>query len=72
MDHAACDESHDDIPQIIPTSWTIAGTPDVNADGKNDVLWQNTDGSVALWTMRDASNHTADVPAVIPGDWLIA
>ena len=31
---------------------------DFNGDGKADLMWQNTDGSIVLWTM-DGVNHTS-------------
>ena len=39
-------------PGAIDTAWRIAGTGDFNADGHRDLLWQHTDGWVAVWLMR--------------------
>jgi len=33
------------------TSWHVIGTGDYNGDGFSDILWQNTDGTVAIWEM---------------------
>jgi len=30
------------------------GTGDFNADGKADIIWQNTDGTPAVWLMAPA------------------
>jgi hypothetical protein len=32
-------------------SWQVAGTGDFDSDGKSDILWQHTNGSVAIWRM---------------------
>ena len=32
--------------------WRIKGTGDFFGNGRSDILWQNTDGSVAIWDMR--------------------
>ena len=45
-------------------SWQIKGTGDFNGDGKSDILWQNTDGTAAIWLMN-GMNATA-VGAVGP------
>jgi hypothetical protein len=39
--------------------WSVVnGRSDFNGDGKTDLLWGNTDGSIATWTM-DGVNNTA-------------
>ena len=34
---------------------TSIGTGDFNGDGKADILWQNTDGTPAVWLMDGTS-----------------
>ncbi len=59
-------------------SWTIAGLSDFNGDGKADILWRNSDGTLVDWSM-DRSNIssstvlTSNGAAVTPdASWTIA
>ena len=36
-------------------SWHLKGTGDFNGDGLSDLLWQNDDGTVAVWDMNGTS-----------------
>jgi hypothetical protein len=36
-------------------SWSIAGVGDFNGDGHADVLWRQSNGTIALWLMNDGS-----------------
>ena len=38
--------------------WQVAGTGDFDGDGNADILWQNADGTPAIWLM----NGTPDPP----------
>ena len=32
-------------------SWQIEGSSDFNGDNRSDILWQNSDGTPAVWLM---------------------
>ena len=36
-------------------SWHVIGTGDFNGDGKSDILWQNNNGTYAIWEMNGTS-----------------
>ena len=49
------------------------GSPkvDANGDGKNDLLWRNSDGTIALWQM-DGSRIAGGLNLAVPNSWGIA
>jgi phosphodiesterase/alkaline phosphatase D-like protein len=44
---------------------------DFNGDGKSDILWRNTDGSVATWSMNGSTPSAGSVGTLTAG-WTIA
>ena len=46
-------------------SWQIKATGDFNGDGKSDILWQNADGTPAIWLM-DGRTCRPTVPPARP------
>jgi hypothetical protein len=39
-------------PVAPGSSWKVANVGDFNGDSKNDILWRNTNGTLAVWTMN--------------------
>ena len=63
----------------VDTAWQIAGTSslvqstgDFDADGKADILWRKTDGSVGIWLMNDSTPKAQAGAGVIDTAWQIA
>jgi hypothetical protein len=44
--------------------WTVRSVIDLNGDGKTDLVWQNTNGAVAVWLMN--GTKAASMPALNP------
>jgi ELWxxDGT repeat protein len=59
-------------------SWSVAGTGDFNGDGNADILWRDTSGEVAIWTMNgntitSGADVTSGGSAVRPdASWSVA
>jgi probable HAF family extracellular repeat protein len=59
-------------------SWSVAGIGDFNGDGADDILWQNTNGSLAMWLMNGSTIESSVTPtcqgsAVSPSaSWSVA
>ena len=49
------------------SSWQVIGTGDFNSDGHSDILWQNTNGQVAIWEMNGDHIDGGGVVSANPG-----
>jgi hypothetical protein len=58
----------------VALSWQVAGTGDFNGDGRDDILWRNTDGQLSDW-LGTASGGFIDngavFHAIVSADWRI-
>ncbi len=45
-------------------TWSIAGTGDFDGDSRADILWRNTDGTLATWFMNGANIQSSGSPNV--------
>lgn len=57
----------------VSSSWAVAGTPDLDGDGRSDVLWRNTSsGVVSAWLMNGASRvGGGTVTSTVSNAWKI-
>jgi hypothetical protein len=52
--------------------WSVTTAQgDLNADGKDDLFWQHTDGSAAAWLM-DGTNRVACVDLGHAAGWMVS
>jgi hypothetical protein len=51
----------------LSSSWSLAGVGDFNGNGTSDLLWRNTDGALAEWTMN-SSQITSDPLVTFQGN----
>ncbi len=69
----AVPEPTDVIPnnttQRHPASWRIEGIGDFNGDGKDDILWRNDSGALAVRIMNGLTVAATGSTGSIISDW---
>jgi hypothetical protein len=48
-------------------SWQIVGPGDFTGDSVSDILWQNTNGQLAIWFMNGTTLTSSSVVSYDPG-----
>lgn len=43
------------INRVADLNWNVRGVGDINGDGRADIIWQHTDGSIGVWLMNGAT-----------------
>jgi len=54
------------------TGYSITHTPDLNGDGKADLLWKHTDGTVYAWLMNGVSQISTQLLIGAGGGWAVS
>jgi Ca2+-binding RTX toxin-like protein len=57
---------------VLPNSWQVAETGDYNGDGRDDILWRNSNGAFTNWLAQANGSfvsNDANAHAVIPTAW---
>jgi hypothetical protein len=63
------------VARSLDINWEIKGVGDVDGDHYADIVWQHTDGTLAVWIMRGAtvmSTRVLSVPKVADRNWKVA
>jgi Ca2+-binding RTX toxin-like protein len=61
--------------QWVPRNWQIASAGDFNGDGRDDILWRESDGAITTWLGQangGFANNDANALRWVPRDWKIA
>ena len=60
-------------PFSVPDQrWQVGAVTDLNGDGKPDLVWEHTDGTVMIWHMNGTSRTTYPIiPVTMPAGWNI-
>ncbi|MCC6889869.1 MAG: FG-GAP repeat protein, partial [Hyphomicrobiales bacterium] len=53
------------------SDWTIAETGDLNGDGKSDIIWRHSGGSVAAWLLNGITVTQSAGIGGATSDWVI-
>ena len=59
---------------VVPTAWQVIGTGDFNGDGRDDILWRHTDGTLSNWLGTAAGGFTpndANAAVAVPLAWSV-
>jgi hypothetical protein len=55
---------------LLDAAWQIVSTGDYDGDGKSDILWRHTSGSLMIWKIKGGM-HTVLNPGAMATVWTL-
>ena len=55
----------------VPTTWSVVGTGEFNADGMGDILWQDNQRNLAVWLMNGGTITSARSIGQVPAGYTV-